>query len=91
VRAANATRLDATPQVPGMRCPAAWGHRFGSRLCCEWCAETWDAHQLQPRPCPRTPEIRAEHARLLRDRSPAGLHAVAAREVTGLTSREIVS
>lgn len=91
MRASNAVRLAVTPQVPGMRCPTAWGHRFGSRLCCEWCATTWDAHQLEPRPCPRPPEIRAEDAKALRGRAAPELHAVAARTAAGLASRESVS
>lgn len=91
MRASNAARLEETPQVPGMRCPAAWGHRFGSRLCCEWCTVTWDAHQLHPRPCPRTPEIRAERARALRERGAAEIHAVPPRDAAGLTRQETVS
>jgi len=91
VRASNAVRLAVTPQVPGMRCPTAWGHRFGSRLCCEWCAKTWDEHQLEPRPCPRAPETRAEDVKGLRERGAPGLHAVVARDAAGLASREGVS
>lgn len=84
-RGSRAAALGPAPQVPGLRCPAAWGHRFGSRLCCEWCAETWDAHQLQPRPCPRTPELRAERARTLRERAADEKLGVAPSSETGLT------
>jgi len=90
VRASGAAALARVPQVPGMRCPAAWGHRFGSRLRCEWCTMTWDAHQLRPQPCPRTPELRAERAQALRGGADE-VHAVAPRGDAGLTRREILS